>query len=92
MIGIRASSPKWSKTTLTFPQTTTLERNSAAFQPSEGYQISPFQAESNELRERCNELQEAASNSKRLQDEVDELRYKVTSTGKFFRGSRTAGP
>ena len=40
-----------------------------------------LEAENNELTERCVELQELASMSKRLQDEVDELNYKLTNTG-----------
>ena len=40
-----------------------------------------YQTEITELTERCMELQEQAANSKRLKDEVDELKYRLTNTG-----------
>ena len=43
-----------------------------------------FQAENNDLTERLVELQDQASQSKRLKDEVDELNYKLTSTGQLL--------
>ena len=42
------------------------------------------QSEIAELTERCMELQELATASKRLKDEVDELKYRLTNTGKVF--------
>lgn len=39
-----------------------------------------FESEIQELTEKCVELQELASASKRLKDEVDELNYKLTNT------------
>ena len=42
------------------------------------------QSEIQELTEKCVELQELASASKRLKDEVDELNYKLTNTGEII--------